>query len=159
MASPLNIFERIVRRAHRFTEASPESETTVHPFESRNIHSDFPDHVRHLFDDGYYAQATLEGLKFLDEEVQHIAKSGDFGMALMMRVFGGSPPPLPLNPGMTLSEKNEQEGFKFLFAGAIQGIRNPRGHTTSIRDDPDLCLDHLSFASMLLRKLEDAGLR
>src|SRR5438874_2453684 len=130
MASSLSTFERIVRRAHRFTEASPEPETSVHPFEARNIHPDFPAQVRSLFDDGHYAQATLEGLKFLDEEVQRIAKSSDFGVTLMMRVFGGAPPPLRLNPGMTNSEKNEQEGFKFLFAGAMQGIRNPRGHTT-----------------------------
>jgi uncharacterized protein (TIGR02391 family) len=101
----------------------------------------------------------LEALKFLDEEVQRIARSADFGVSLMMRVFGGAPPPLPLNPGMTTSEKNEQEGFKFLFAGAMQGIRNPRGHSTGVRDDPDVCLDHLGFTSMLLRRLDDAGLR
>ncbi len=71
---------------------------------------------------------------------------------------GSTPPLLALNQGMTPSEENEQEGFEFLFAGAMQGIRNPRGHTVALADDLDTCLDHLSLASLLLRKLDDAGL-
>jgi Protein of unknown function (Hypoth_ymh) len=59
------------------------------------------------------------------------------GTSLVMTVFGGAPPQLALNPGMTLSEKNEQEGFKFLFAGAMQGpfravsSLHELGHNTS----------------------------
>ena len=77
----------------------------------------------------------------------------------MMKVFSGLKPQIALNPGMTQSEKDEQEDFKFLFAGAMLGIRNPRGHKTGVTDDPDVCLDHLAFASMLLRRLDEAGLR
>jgi len=44
-------------------------------------------------------------------------------------------------------------------AGAMLGIRNPRGHKTGMVDDPDVCLDHLSLASMLVRRLDEAGLR
>ena len=159
MANRLDWFESIVRRAHRFTEAESKPESTVHPFESRNVHPDLPDEVRRLFDNGHYVHATLEAFKFIDEEVQRLAKSSDYGVSLMMRVFSGTPPPVALNPGMTVSERNEQDGFKFMFAGAMQGIRNPRSHTTALVDDPDVCLDHLSFASMLLRRLDEAGLR
>lgn len=159
MATDLQLFERIARSAHAFTEAGTESESAGHPFEERNIHPDFPKEVRRLFDNGHYAQATFEALKYLDEEVQRISGDTDYGKSLMMRMFGGSPPKLPLNPGMTSSEQSEQEGFKFIFAGAMAGIRNPRGHKTGMVDDPDTCLDHLSLTSMLLRKLEEAGLR
>ncbi|GAA0697981.1 TIGR02391 family protein [Dyella marensis] len=155
----LDTFERIVRTAHNFTEAESRGDSTVHPFEERNIHPDFPVDVRNLFDNGHYSQATFEALKYLDEEVQRVSADTDFGKSLMMRVFGGTPPKLALNPGMTSSEQSEQEGYKFIFAGTMQGIRNPRGHTTKISDDPDTCLDHLSLTSMLLRKLEEAGLR
>lgn len=155
----LQMFERIARNAHAFTEADSESESSGHPFEDRNIHSDLPAEVRRLFDNGHYAQATFEALKFLDEEVQRISGDSDFGKSLMMRVFGGSPPKLPINPGMTATEQSEQEGFKFIFAGTMAGIRNPRGHKSGVIDDPDTCLDHLCLASMLLRKLEEAGLR
>lgn len=159
MALDLNSFERIARNAHAFTEAGYESASSGHPFDERNIHPDLPGDVKKLFDNGHYAQATFEALKYLDEEIQRISGDSDFGKSLMMRVFGGAPPKLPLNPGMTPSEQSEQEGFKFIFAGTMAGIRNPRGHKSGVVDDPDTCLDHLSLTSMLLRKLEDAGLR
>lgn len=159
MPLDLNSFEGIVRRAHAFTEAGSVSNTSEHPFDERNIHSDLPSEVKRLFDNAHYAQATFEALKYLDEEVQRISGDADFGKSLMMRVFGGTPPKLPLNPGMTSSEQSEQEGFKFIFAGTMAGIRNPRGHKSGMMDDPDTCLDHLSLASMLLRKLDEAGLR
>lgn len=152
-------FEQIVRRAHRFTEAPSASSTSSHPFATRNVHPDLPADVLRLFDNGHFAQATFEAMKFLDLEVQRISNDSDFGKSLMMRVFGGTPPRLPLNPGMTTTEQSEQEGYKFIFAGAMAGIRNPRGHNTGVVDDPDTCLDHLSLCSMLLRRLEEAGLR
>ncbi len=159
MVRDLERFEQIVRTAHVLTEGEAQLDSAVHPFDARNIHPDLPTEVRRLFDNGHYAQATFEALKYLDEEVQRISGDSDFGKSLMMRMFGGTPPKLPLNPGMTLSELSEQEGYKFIFAGAMAGIRNPRGHKSGVVDDPDTCLDHLSLTSMLLRKLEDAGLR
>ncbi|MGE3507182.1 MAG: TIGR02391 family protein [Alphaproteobacteria bacterium] len=155
----LDAFERIAREAHNFTEAASRPASSVHPFDERNVHPDLSPDVRRLFDNGHFAQATFEALKFLDEEVQRISGEADYGKSLMMRVFGGAPPRLRLNPGMTPSEQSEQEGYKFIFAGAMQGIRNPRGHATRVTDDPDTCLDHLSLCSMLLRRLEEAGLR
>ena len=47
--------------------------------------------------------------------------------------------------------------FQFLFAGSILAIRNPRGHEYDIEDSPDVCLDHLSLASVLLRRLQQSG--
>jgi uncharacterized protein (TIGR02391 family) len=157
MASDLDNFERIARAAYQFTEAA--AFTYAHPFEMRNIHADLPADTRRLFDNGHYAQATFEAFKFVDEEVQRISNSSQFGKKLMMHVFSGVTPPVKINPGMTKTEKSEQEGYAFLFAGSTMAIRNPRGHTSGLVDDPDTCLDHLSFASMLLRRLDDAGLR
>src|ERR1044072_6383620 len=153
MATRFDHFEQVTRRAHLFTEAG-DGEEGGHPFEARNIHADLPADVQALFDNGHFAQATFEAFKFVDEEVRRIAGSSLFGVKLMMTAFDGNPPAVKLNPGMTLSEKNEQDGFKLLFAGAIKGIRNPRGHAVGIVDDPDICLDHLSLASVLLRRLD-----
>jgi len=77
----------------------------------------------------------------------------------MMDAFSVATPTIQLNSLATPTERNEQEGFKFLFAGGVLAIRNPRGHKHDMLDDPDLCLDHLAFASMLLRRLADAGYR
>ncbi|WP_337170184.1 TIGR02391 family protein [Gemmatimonas aurantiaca] len=159
MEAELSRFEKLARRAFAFSEAAPLPASGGHPFDERNIHQDLPTEVKRLFDNGHYPQATFEAYKYLDEEVQRISADSDFGRSLMMRVFGGTPPKLALNPGMTPTEQSEQEGFKFIFAGTMAAIRNPRGHTTTLRDDPDLCLDHLSLCSMLLRRLEESGLR
>jgi len=159
MASEINRFEGIARRAHKFTEAATDPSGGAHPFEARNVHSDLPVDVRKLFDNGHYAQATFEAFKFVDEEIQRMTGSSDYGTRLMMSALGGASPAVKLNPGMTKSEKSEQDGFKFLFAGAMLGIRNPRGHKSGVNDDPDVCLDHLSLASLLLRRLDEAGLR
>ena len=74
-----------------------------------------------------------------------------------MAALSESSPLVRLNPLVSQTEKDEQKGFQFLFAGGVMAIRNPRGHEITIKDDPDTCLDHLSFASFLLRRLETAG--
>lgn len=89
MVPSLQTFERIARNAHTFTEAGSEGASSGHPFDERNIHPDLPPDVKKLFDNGHYAQATFEALKYLDEEVQRISGDSDFGKSLMMRVFGG----------------------------------------------------------------------
>jgi len=66
------------------------------------------------------------------------------------------PPKLKLNPLGTLSEKDEQEGFRFLFAGGMLAIRNPRGHE-GMEDDLETSLAHLSFVTLLMRRVERAG--
>lgn len=151
-------FERIARAAGNFTEAADKLDDE-HPFEVRNIHADLPAEVRRLFDNAHYSQATFEALKYLDEEIQRISNSSDFGQSLMMAVFNENRPVLMLNSLSSPSEISEQTGYKFIFAGTMSGIRNLRGHKSGVTDDPDQCLDHLSLTSMLLRKLDEAELR
>ena len=76
----------------------------------------------------------------------------------MMEAFKDSAPLIQLNPMTTDSEKDEQRGYRFLFAGTMVAIRNPRGHEHSVADDPGVCLDHIGLVSALLRRLNDAGL-
>jgi uncharacterized protein (TIGR02391 family) len=157
MPSELGRFEQVARRAHQFSEARERSRGFDHPFGERNIAPELPAIVQQLFDNGHYAQATFEAYKFVDKEIQRHAKSSKSGFNLMMDVLGGSSPVVRLTPMLTVSQQDEQKGFQFLFAGAVLAIRNPRGHEHAVNDDPDLCLDHLSLASLLLRRLADAG--
>jgi uncharacterized protein (TIGR02391 family) len=157
MENELEKFEAVARRAHRFSEAREPSPLSEHAFEQRNIDARLPAIVMQLFDNGHYAQATFEAYKFLDKEIQRHASSGKTGFALMMDALGSTSPAVRLNPMTTASQLDEQKGHAFLFAGSILGIRNPRGHEYNLQDDVDLCLDHLSLASLLLRKLSDAG--
>jgi uncharacterized protein (TIGR02391 family) len=126
----------------------------MHPFDERNIHPDIANVSLKLFDDGHYAQATFEAFKLLDNQIRDISGIQDSGYKLMMAAFNGENPKIKLNDLVTTSDKDEQMGFRYVFAGSMSAIRNPRGH--DIRADSiDLCLDHLSFASVLLRTFEN----
>ena len=129
----------------------------VHPFELRNVHVNFPPKVRKLFDDGHGAEATFHAFKYVEKVVQKHAGSALNGEKLMMAVFNETGPTLKLNGLVSVSEQDEQRGYRFIFAGAIVAIRNPGGHEIMLSDDPDVCLDHLAFASLLLRRLERSG--
>ncbi|MCC5086436.1 TIGR02391 family protein [Xanthomonas campestris] len=156
MAEPLEKFEHIVRRARIFTEARSEPAGGSHPFDERDIHSKIQNVSKKLFDDGHYAPATFEAYKLADKEVAELANLSESGVKLMMKAFSEQAPLIRLTNLLTTSEKDEQEGFKFIFSGSVMAIRNPRGHEYGVQDSPTDCLDHLSLASMLLRRLERA---
>ena len=75
----------------------------------------------------------------------------------MMAAFSETGPRITLTSMTDESATSEQEGYKFLFSGGILAIRNPRGHEPDLVDDVDQCLDHITFVSMLLRRLAAAG--
>ncbi len=153
MSDAFSVFERFVRDAKHVGQRILSGPREVHPFDERNIHPDIAAVSLKLFDDGHYSQATFEAFKLLDKKVQAVSGSLESGYKLMMNAFNETSPKIQLNDLLTTSDKDEQMGFRFVFAGSMSAIRNPRGH--EIRADPiDLCLDHLSFASVLLRTFE-----
>ncbi|WP_323687522.1 MULTISPECIES: TIGR02391 family protein [unclassified Rhizobium] len=147
-------FERIARTARNFQSISPPSTPDVHPFDERNIHSAIIVVSKTLFDDGHYSQATFEAFKFLDTHVKKLSGVNDSGYGLMMNAFGDKNTKIKLTDMVSQSEQDEQSGYKFIFAGSMSAIRNPRGHEI-IHDSIDQCLDHLSMASTLLRRIEE----
>jgi uncharacterized protein (TIGR02391 family) len=151
----LDLFELIVRKASSLTEARSEPLGGLHAFDDRNIHSKIEAVSKKLFDDGHYSQATFEAYKLLDKEVQRLANLNESGVKLMMKAFNENQPFIRLNNLSSISEKDEQEGYKFIFSGSVMAIRNPRGHEYSVADTLLECLDHLSLASLLLRRLEN----
>lgn len=163
MQNSLYRFELIARALARLPRREPLTEpvaaATEHPFDLRNIHPGLPPKVRRLFDDGHFAEATFDAFKYLDKLVEKHAGVSDSGCKLMMAAFAESNPKIQLTPLITASDKDEQKGYQFIFAGGVMAIRNPRGHEYGIKDDPDTCLDHLCFISMLLRRLERAGFK
>lgn len=162
MATALDLFEKIVR-ATFLSDAEEETPTNtrkgvpLHPFELHNIHPDFPLKVRSLFDDGYGAEATFHAFKFIEKIVQKHSGSTEIGRKLMMIAFKKDTPLIKLNDLVNDSELDEQEGYSFIFSGAVMAIRNPGGHEIELSDDPDVCLEHLAFGTFLLRRLERSG--
>jgi uncharacterized protein (TIGR02391 family) len=153
MADLFTIFEQFVRNSNRLSDEPNEEIGGAHPFENQNIDAGFPSRVRELFDNAHYSEATFEAFKYIDKQVASQSGIHKSGEALMMDAFNVDSPKINIATFSGASGVDEQRGYRFLFAGALVGIRNPRGHEHSVVDSPDVCLAHLAFASMLLRKL------
>ena len=150
----MDAFEKIARISGALGKFSEERESASHPFDERNIHPDISNVSIKLFNDGHYSQSTFEAFKLIELRVKDMSGLNDSGYKLMMAAFLDSSPKIKLTSLKSKSEIDEQNGFKFIFAGAMSAIRNPRGHEINI-DPIDMCLDHLSIASVLLRRLEN----
>src|SRR5215471_3460813 len=117
MESSLQRFERVVRAVARLVPPTePVVKPVLHPFDTRNIHPGLPPKVRKLFDDGHYADATFTAFKYLDKKVQQYSGLKDSGYKLMMDAFDDAKPKLQLTPLKTVSEIDEQKGYRFVFA-------------------------------------------
>ena len=65
-----------------------------------------------------------------------IGKHGVSGQNLMSQVFAPQGRSLKLNQLMSDPDRDEQDGFRFLYMGAMTGIRNPKAHDVIKQNDP-----------------------
>jgi len=112
-----------------------------------------------------YLRAAQEAVKAYKDEVKNkssLNESGEF--QLMMKAFGKDNGSLLITDNKTYSEKDIEEGQRYLSAGVVTGFRNPTSHELKkliyprIFDDKD-CLDILSLVSYLFGKLAIAKKR
>jgi len=75
------------------------------------------------------------------------------GTELMQLVFSPNSPILKFNDQTNASEKSEQQGMMYLYAGAMLALRNPRAHSLD-NDHPERAIEYLSFLSMLAKALD-----
>jgi uncharacterized protein (TIGR02391 family) len=109
----------------------------------------------HLFRDGHYKQAALEAyIRVIDEVKQRSGFPLD-GDNLMNQAFGctNRTPVLKVNSLATEPERDEQNGFMFLFKGIV-GLRNTKAHSNRLFNDPLRAHEYLALASLLMRILE-----
>lgn len=121
------------------------------------LHSDIKKASSRLFHDGHYSQSIFEAYKALSNSVKHKSGLIDLdGKALMSKAFVSEKPVLALNKLETTSDRDEQEGFMFLYMGAMVGIRNPRAHETIEQDNSETAIEYLVLASLLAKRIETA---
>lgn len=112
-----------------------------------------------LFKDGHYPQAIFEAFKAVDNFVKKRAGLAIYGKDLMGKVFNVDDPIIKLNKLRTKSNRAEQEGFMYLFMGAMEGIRNLNAHDEATELDPYKTLEYLGFASLLMRRTNEGKVK
>jgi uncharacterized protein (TIGR02391 family) len=128
----------------------------VRAFGDLDIHPEIARAAGKLFRDGHYANAVEDACKVIDLLVKMRSGRTDLGGTdLMQTVFSAKTPILRFNGLQTDSERSEQQGMMFLYAGAMLALRNPRAHEL-IQDDPERALEYIGFLSLLAKLLDRA---
>lgn len=126
-------------------------------FLRREFHGEVYKHCKDLFIQGNYFHAVFEAAKAYNQMVKEKSQSEKDGFSLMMDVFSMNGV-LKVTKCVSETDRNVQEGIKFLSSGMMQAIRNVTAHEPAITwpIDKQDCLDNLSFISFLFRQLDKA---
>jgi uncharacterized protein (TIGR02391 family) len=121
-------------------------------FELEGLHPRVQEVSGALYRDGHYRQAILDAYIALAEEVRKVSGLGGIdNTPLMQKAFSPNKPLLQVG-----DNADEQQGFTWLYSGAVMAIRNPKAHRLVEQKDPQRALEWLAFASVLFRVLDDA---
>jgi len=123
-------------------------------FFQRRFHHLVSLHAQKLFAGHHYFHAVFEVCKAYNKLVKEKARSDRDGEDLMFAAWGWQNGVLKVTACATETDKNIQDGIKFLSAGMMRAVRNPTAHEPAI--DKDECLDMLSFLSFLFKQLDKA---
>jgi uncharacterized protein (TIGR02391 family) len=129
------------------------NEALLDVYDAIKLHPKITSASRALFRDGHYAQAIFEAYKAVENFVQDKSELTLYGTNLMERAFNEENPIIKV-PEAGHYYKDVQRGFKHLFVGASQGIRNPKAHKEIIQKDPYITLQYLGFFSFLLKRID-----
>ncbi|WP_211092446.1 TIGR02391 family protein [Chitinophaga eiseniae] len=127
-------------------------------FLRRNFHSEVVKHSQRLFVQGNFFHAVFESAKAYNKDVKIKSQNDKDGQPLMLNVWGCDSGVLKVTSCQSQTDKDFQDGIKFLSGGLMSAIRNPTAHEPAISwpIDKQDCLDILSLISFLYRQLDKA---
>jgi uncharacterized protein (TIGR02391 family) len=105
---------------------------------------------------GHPEVAIFESFKAIDARVRQMTGLDISGSDLMARAFADHNPPIRFADLTTETGRNVQSGFRFIFMGAVRGIRNPDAHELFRPLDEAEAYERLGLASLLMRRLDEA---
>ncbi len=123
------------------------------------LHAEVREVADRYLDSGHAEVAIFEAFKAINNRVKAMTGLDLDGSKLMAEAFKDSEPLLRLADLSSDTGKNVQSGFRFMFMGAVRGIRNPDAHERFKVLDAEEALETLAFASMLMRRLDSARKR
>jgi uncharacterized protein (TIGR02391 family) len=127
-------------------------------FYGRAFHSEVQRHSKKLFLQKNYFHAVFEACKAFNNAVREKSKIERDGEGLMLAAWDPANGTLKVTACINETDRNIQDGLKFLSAGVMKAMRNPTAHEPALewpiskRD----CLDFLGFISFLWSQLDKA---
>lgn len=125
------------------------------------LHPDIQRVSEKLYRDGSYAEAACRAFIEINSRLKgfYRAKYPDSenvpdGQPLMNKVFAENDPVLEAGDRTTQTGKDIHSGTRFLFAGAMAALRNPKAHE-NIEIGKDDSMRQLIFASMLMFQIDE----
>jgi uncharacterized protein (TIGR02391 family) len=109
-----------------------------------------------LLKSGHRTAAVFEAAKAVNNRVKAMTRLPGDGAGLMGQAFSSDKPRLILGDLSTATGRDVQDGYRFLFMGAQQAIRNPAAHEPFGDIDDDEAFELLGLASQLMRRLDSA---
>jgi uncharacterized protein (TIGR02391 family) len=116
----------------------------------------------------HYDDAVFNAFKAVEDRVQALTGHPKTpkgvplsGKGLMTSVFNEQNPQLDITSdnANVNQQADEREGFKFLFMGGAQALRNTRGHGPNLQTGEQEAMEMLASASLLMRRLDRAEAR
>lgn len=116
----------------------------------------------------HYDNAVFDAFKAVEDRVQALsgnpknAKSVALsGKGLMTTVFNEQKPLLDITSDNAneAQQDDEREGYKYLFMGGAQALRNTRAHGADLQTGEQEAMEMLATASLLMRVLDRAEVR
>ena len=103
----------------------------------------------------HYDDAIFNAFKAVEDRVKVLSGQTEIGKRLMTAVFNEQNPLLDITSDASdASQKaDEREGYKFLFMGGAQALRNTRGHGPSLHAGEHEAMEMLATTSLLMGAL------
>ena len=113
---------------------------------------------RPRFEAGFFGDAVEASYKEVNDAAKRIVRDVDGreldGTTLMNTAFSPKKPLIPLTPLETETDRNIQQGYMQIMAGAMIGIRNPTAHG-NLNPGASEALHLICLASLLMRKIDE----
>lgn len=125
-------------------------------FEDLQLHPRIKEVASPLYKNGHYADAVFNASKALVNMVKEKACQHDLdGVGLMQTVFSPKAPILAFNDLRDQTDRDEQQGMMYLYAGAVSALKNPGSHAFPDISAADAA-KWIGFLSLLAGRLEGA---
>lgn len=108
------------------------------------------------FEKGQFTDAVRSAFQAVEHRVQNLSGLTEVGTRLMGMALGSATPKLVVTRATGPSLQSEREGFRDLFKGSMEALRNPRSHGPHFADDPEEAQEMLALANLLMRRLDEA---